>query len=146
MTSQIVEEQSMKDLIEKRMEDFDRKFPNLGVIVGLDNDGNKVNYEATDVVKSWIRSFASTLIEREREEIICAAIVDSNNRVFRGHRHHDAIHAMSTRPGTAQVVEEGFITSKNRFVGRREAMDIQIAAGKMAKSNKGVDLFSEDLY
>ncbi len=64
MTSQIVEEQT--DLIEKRMEDFDRKFPDLGVIVGLDNDGNKVNYKTTDVVKSWIRSFASTLIERER--------------------------------------------------------------------------------
>lgn len=89
---------------------------------------------------------SSTLTEVEGEQVICAAILDSNNRIFRGHRHHDAIHAMSTRPGTAHVVEEGFITSKNRFVGRREAMDIQIAAGKMAKSNKGLDLFSEDLY
>ncbi len=68
MTSQIVEEQT--DLIEKRMEDFDRKFPDLGVIVGLDNDGNKVNYKTTDVVKSWIRSFASTLIERVGSEMI----------------------------------------------------------------------------
>lgn len=80
------------------------------------------------------------------EIIICAAIKDSNNRIFRGHRHHDAIHAMSTRPGNARVVEEGFITSSNRFVGRKEAMEVQIKAGKMPYSEKGIDLFSEDLY
>lgn len=68
MTSQIVEEQT--DFVEERMIDFDRKFTNLGVIVGLDNDGNKVNYQTTDVVKSWIRSFASTLIERVGSELI----------------------------------------------------------------------------
>lgn len=81
-----------------------------------------------------------------RERIICAAIQDSNNRIFRGHRHHDAIHAMSTRPGKGQVVKEGFMTSHNRFVERKEAMEIQIKAGLQPESERGIDLFSEDLY
>ena len=85
-------------------------------------------------------------IEGGKEIVICAAIQDSNNRIFIGHRHHDAIHAMSTRPGNAQVVEQGFITSKNRFVGRKEAMEIQINAGLQPESERGIDLFSEDLY
>lgn len=86
-------------------------------------------------------------LEKYNEIIICAAIKDDYNRVFRGHHHHDCIRTLRNAPsGVERHFTEGFITSTNRFVERREAMDIQINAGKMPESDRGVDLFSEDLY
>ena len=107
-----------------------------------------VFYEELERFVGHLRDRAIIQAKKEgaREIIICAAIQDSNNRIFRGHRHHDAIHAMSTRPGDGKVVKEGFMTSTNRFVERKEAMEIQINAGLQSESERGIDLFSEDLY
>ena len=44
---------------------------------------------------------------------------------------------------------QGFLTSENRFVDRKEAMTIQKAAGKLNTKGQPLDgqiLFSEDLY
>jgi len=81
------------------------------------------------------------------EIIICAAIKDDYNRVVRGHRHHDCTRTLRDMPnGEERTFKQGFITSTNRFVERKEAMQIQIKAGLMSKDNEGIDLYSEDLY
>lgn len=46
--------------------------------------------------------------------------------------------------------DQGFLTSKGRYVGRQEAAAIAIAANQMlregVRAHEGMDLFSEDLY
>ena len=66
----------------------------------------------------------------------------------RGHRHGDcmrsAIEAKHSPEGA-----QGFMTSKNRFVGREEGRKLQDAAGIKSvdrEGYRGKTLFSEDLY
>ena len=93
----------------------------------------------------------------DQEIVICSAIKTGDGLIIRGHRHCDCFHNFSERPNPSLKVyreslamtEQGFITSRNRFVGREEALKIQILAGK--KSNdphgyRGEILYSEDLY
>jgi hypothetical protein len=88
----------------------------------------------------------------EAEQCICAAIMLPNGEVWRGHRHSDAIQtagkAGATREDVAEA-EQGFITSRNRFVGREEGAVLQARAGivsaQTGKLPEGM-LFSEDLY
>jgi hypothetical protein len=95
-----------------------------------------------------------SLSKPEREQCICAAIKLPNGEVWRGHRHNDAIvtagNAGATRDEIAEAVQ-GFITSRNRFVGRIEAARIQALAGIVSPDTGWVprpdrELFSEDLY
>lgn len=92
----------------------------------------------------------------EQELIICAAIRIGEN-VWRGHRHGHALQAMrdemlwehTQKEITAMKKEEGFITSKNRYVGREEARKIHEAGGFKSVDKDGYRgdiLFSEDLY
>jgi hypothetical protein len=68
--------------------------------------------------------------------------------VFCGHRHHNCIHQMVNIYGIYQSKAgryiQGFLTSKNRFVDRKEAYEIHIANGNKAEFVNS--LFSEDLY
>jgi hypothetical protein len=87
-----------------------------------------------------------------KEICICAAIKTDNGLLIRGHRHSDCFHTalrMRVDQNLAANGEQGFITSKNRFVSRRTGYNLQIKAGIASASpdgyNKGC-LFSEDLY
>lgn len=76
----------------------------------------------------------------EKELIICAAVQMPDGYVIRGHRHNDCL---NTASGMARYMNgygavQGFVTSRNRFVGRQEAS--QIHRGTDA------DLYSEDIY
>jgi hypothetical protein len=54
----------------------------------------------------------------------------------------------SALPEVGEYVQ-GFLTSKNRFVNRKEALEIAIAAGQVNENELGnslIGLFSEDLY
>lgn len=89
---------------------------------------------------------------KELEIVICAAIQLSDGRVFRGHRHGDCFYTM-VRAGIdkqeAANAEQGFITSRNRFVSREEGRRLQDQAGIPSASPDGYQantLFSEDLY
>lgn len=101
-----------------------------------------------------------------REIVICAAIRLPDGRVFRGHRHSNCIdvarttvnhrHRIGLEPEPFHGIyekrglgDQGFITSRNRFVGREEAYRLQVAAGieSVARDGyRGELLFSEDLY
>ena len=88
-----------------------------------------------------------------KEIVICAAVKTTTDKVFRGHRHCDCFAAIRSRhfayDGSAE--SQGFVTSKNRYVDRAEAYDLQIAAGIKSVNPEGGycregELYSEDLY
>lgn len=68
--------------------------------------------------------------------------------VLAGHRHHNCIHQMVNIYGIysskAGEYVQGFLTSNNRFVDRKEAYEIHIANGNTADFINC--LYSEDLY
>lgn len=71
--------------------------------------------------------------------------------VFCGYRHPHCMYSMISVTGKRSVETEvgkyiqGFLTSKNRFVDRKEGAKIHIAnGGKLNYSTK--ELYSEDLY
>lgn len=60
-------------------------------------------------------------------------------------RHHDVAHWLSGRGARGGV--QGFVTSKGRFVGRREAMRIAEKAGQLRGEPYVIgELFSEDVW
>jgi hypothetical protein len=82
-----------------------------------------------------------------REFCICAAIQLADGRIIRGHRHDDCIQTAIKWKAQAFGHQQGFMTSHNRFVGREEAMQLQLASGiESANGYRGGILFSEDLY
>lgn len=70
--------------------------------------------------------------------------------VICGHRHHNCIYIMCAITGKMQHEingeEQGFLTSKNRFVSREEALKIAFECKQITKSLNDRILFSEDLY
>lgn len=98
-----------------------------------------------------------------KEHILCAALHYDNGieyvhqpkniksgMVFCGRRHHNCFIPLETAfPERKKTdVKQGFITSLDRYVDRKEAMEIAIAAGQVDndETNIGMDLISEDLY
>lgn len=85
------------------------------------------------------------------ETIICAAVKTAHGKIIRGHRHSDcfsAIHDRKLKPDK-NYEAEGFITSKNIFVDRREGRKLQDEAGIISVAKDGYCgnvLYSEDLY
>jgi hypothetical protein len=88
-----------------------------------------------------------------KEIVICSAVKTKEGKIIRGHRHHNciyAIHDMKLTPAENQHGDgQGFITSHNRYVDRKEGLKLQLAAGiKSADPGgyRGNELYSEDLY
>ena len=109
----------------------------------------------------------------KHEYILCAAIkrieprqdttMYHNNDICNieiGYRHHDIIRRFHDEV-SRYPEDQGFYTSKGRFVGRKEAMVIAMAAGQVRNTYYGrkplmeayndgdllvKDLYSEDLY
>jgi hypothetical protein len=87
-----------------------------------------------------------------KEFCICAAIICKDGYIVRGHRHGDCIRTMQNmkkeiRQPSSEA--QGFITSRNRFVNRKEAAYLQNSAKiKSVWTNNIIKdiLFSEDLY
>lgn len=73
-------------------------------------------------------------------------------------RHHDVLKLIALcQPGVEHIGgEQGFVTTKGRFVDREEARQIAVAAGQLIASCRGPDgvpytrehreLFSEDVW
>lgn len=97
----------------------------------------------------------------KEEYIICSAIrrINTkdctkhyfNNDIYNieiGYRHCD-IFARFPKEVSRNPQDQGFYTSKGRFVKRKEAMEIALKCGQVFKenlSNPSIGLFSEDLY
>lgn len=94
---------------------------------------------------------------REEPEVcICAAVRSPEGRIIRGNRHHDCLRAASeiakadaSLSSAWPRYEQGFVTSRNRYVDRAEGYRLQVAAGIESQAPggyRGEQLFSEDLY
>lgn len=90
-----------------------------------------------------------------KEQIVAAALRHESGMVFtlaRPHRHNDIIHWFGKRRLSIEefvgLCEEGFLTSDGRFVGRKEAARIAIAAGQVKQKDLCAfpSIFSEDLW
>lgn len=72
--------------------------------------------------------------------------------VFCGWRHANCIYQAVAITGKSShklgEVEQGFLTSKNRFVGREEALEIALRENQVIDLSdvRGDRLFSENLY
>jgi len=72
--------------------------------------------------------------------------------VFTGHRHGQCIYTKCAVTGLRDCEsgehEQGFLTSKNRFVSREEALIIALEQNQVLDLNevRGNRLYSEDLY
>lgn len=112
------------------------------------NDGSEPYNQIHDLKKQLEAAKAAL-----REICICAAIKLKDGRIIRGHRHDFcfkyAMQIPSFKDSDFDGHEQGFITSTNRFVDRREGMRLQIAAGVPCADPggyRGSVLVSEDLY
>lgn len=87
---------------------------------------------------------------RDKEIVICAAVVAADGRIFRGHRHNNCLDLMYQLKVKQRPDHEaqGFITSRNRYVDRKEGLRIQKTAGIPSNEPGGYtnELYSEDLY
>lgn len=104
-------------------------------------------------IKDFIRDLLSshlTLLEG-KEIVICSGIKLKDGRVLRCHRHGDGMlnahhNGWELAEGTEQ---QGFVTSKGRYVSRQEGRKLQDEAGIKSADREGYrgdTLFSEDLY
>lgn len=101
-------------------------------------------------------------MERQ-EKIVCSAIEIANvndvyNGIYLGLRHGDCFFQISRirtlvgdsdewRVKCLQNAKQGFLTTKNRFVDRKEAMKIARVQGQVIASfGNGTELYSECLY
>jgi hypothetical protein len=118
----------------------------------LENERLSVECEADSELFRLAADMLKALAQPE--QCICAAIQLPNGEVWRGHRHDGAIitagKAGATREDIANA-EQGFITSRNRFVGRKEGARLQAIAGIVSPDTGWIprpdrELFSEDLY
>lgn len=92
-----------------------------------------------------------------KEICICAAVKTTTGKIFMGNRHSDCFKSIAVRhlAISKDAEDQGFITSKNRYVNRAEGYALQIEAGVKSAfeeytSGKGYcqegQLYSEDLY
>lgn len=111
----------------------------------------------------WLDRYEPITKETERvteerigkEIVICSAIRMNDGYIVRGHRHADAIRTASQIPRYKNDLpfgsNQGFVTSKGRYVDRIEGAKIQKLAGIKSKMPEGQEylhgeLYSEDLY
>ena len=119
------------------------------------------------VSESLVVKEVSTINDNNIEKILCAAIHFDDGKkyqfqpiniesgvVFCGYRHSCMFQQIGgTVPERHNfgIYEkaQGFLTNKNRFVERKEALEIAIKANQVDENNLGnplIGLFSEDLY
>lgn len=126
---------------------------------------NDIIYNPIDTIKGWMENIKPEIIYqdrivtrteteyiREKEIVICSAVKSTDGRIFMGHRHADCIKTMKDTgiEYSSKPEDQGFITSKNRFVDRKDGYWIQIKAGieSVCEQEKywNMELHSEDLY
>lgn len=80
------------------------------------------------------------------EKIKLAAVKIDSGTIFTGNNHGEIIVTITKVNKILEVIgqeKQGFITSTNRFVGRKEAAEIAFKAGQVDKQVEG--LMSEDI-
>ena len=92
-----------------------------------------------------------------QEFIICAAVRNKETgKIWYGHRHAHCLQAANdelswtlSRQQICKIkIEQGFITSQNRFVDRDEGLNIALLNNQVLDKSeiRGNQLYSEDIY
>ena len=88
----------------------------------------------------------------EKEVVIAAAVKADDETIFsiEGKRHHEIFQDIR-EAGKALLIrqdQQGFVTSTGRYVDRKEALEIQKAAGIESVDKDGYrdQLYSEDIF
>jgi len=101
-------------------------------------------------VKRICKTIVKILKQNKQEICICSAILLKDGRIVRGERHCDCYTTMQRKRITdREEAKQGFITSRNRFVDRKEGQILQLKANIKSADKEGYrgeELFSEDLY
>lgn len=88
-------------------------------------------------------------VHQEQERIIRAAILLPNGEMLSlptPARHHDIIRVFAHN-GPEALANQGFRTSRNRFVDRVEGLQIAQAAGQIKQKHGNANrLFTEDMW
>jgi len=86
-------------------------------------------------------------------ERFCRPLNCYSGIVFSGQRHHNCLYQKVALTGLADHESgqniQGFLTNKNRFVDRKEGLQIALKSGQADPEHLGnslIGLFSEDLY
>ena len=104
-----------------------------------------------------------TIFNKKPEEyILCSAIHFDDRKVYKnqpesiitgfvvcGYRHSDCINTINNLNPDNHIFspkKQGFLTNKNRFVSREEAMGIAKKAKQLKNKSYASRLFSENLY
>jgi len=99
----------------------------------------------------WYKDLTPLNPKKIRHELYLPNNIDEGI-VFCGHRHPHCLYQMIAIYGCYQsragFEVQGFLTSGNRFVNRKEALKIALNANQIIdKDNiRGKQLYSEDLY
>jgi len=91
-----------------------------------------------------------------KNQIICSAIKMPDGYIVRGHRHNDCFHTIAGIPKYKEArkeerLEQGFMTSENKFVDRKEAIIIAVNGGQLNINmdnliEQNLRLYSENLW
>lgn len=84
-------------------------------------------------------------------KVVAAAIIDDDGTVFSvppPGRHHDVIALMASQDRPCPCIrQQGFVLSDGRYVDRKEAKVVAIAAGQLLERASNLDiLFSECVW
>ena len=149
-----------KQLIWEKVSDWLSEENNPYSYVGNNEDLKNVvldgRFNIESLVELVIKETERITEERIGKEIvICSAIRMNDGYIVRGHRHADVIRTASQIPRYKNDrpfgSNQGFVTSKGRYVDRIEGAKIQKLAGIKSKMPEGQEylhgeLYSEDLY
>lgn len=119
----------------------------------MDEEGEGYIDASVSTLLAFIDSEVSQTLadQREQETVVCSAVIADDGMVYRGHRHGHCFQAIRDegKKEMSSADSQGFITTRNRFVTRKEARLLQDTAGIESVDKDGYrsnTLFSEDLY
>jgi hypothetical protein len=133
LQSMLVDKAEMNRIFGENFDIFHKRFRNRFFNITEDEDATEANDE-------WI--LCSAIKRKQPRE--CTPYYEGTNDICAvelGYRHHDIFHRFENE---MDEPEQGFYTSKGRYVNRAEAAKIAYAAGQIKEPTD--KLFSEDLY
>lgn len=131
----------------------DRKAPTPAPAEAMKPDPPPAPPRKEGIITGLVRELAEQL--PGPEVCACAAVLMPDGYIVRGHRHADALRTAGRIPRYATVkwseAQQGFYTTRERFVDRAEGLALQVAAGRASADHTrggdyGWQLYSEDLY
>lgn len=100
----------------------------------------------------WLEYYSNPAAEVTQERIECSAIQHPDGTIYAvlaPGRHHHVIWMMASigRAGLNNTCDQGFLTSRGRYLGREAALVVAVAARQIKdKTGSSKRLFSEDMW